>query len=194
MEGNIHMAMSPQKLSSGEQRRPFLRLRPVRLQEFSPEGLQREIQQRRDESRQMEDHYKRQVTGAFWRYASGVHRATGSHSALLPPFTREEIEAMPTQEMRSLSPKTTDKIPAYHEPCSDEFSIEDLRIPLEIQSKLNTSIQEHGGRYPNAIRLNPFVIELLKLMHECEAGRYKGLIPLVADPELALDGVGIQYL
>lgn len=188
------MALSPQRLSSSEQRRPFLRLRPVRLQEFTPEGFQQEIQQRRDESRLMENHYKLQVTGAFWRYASGVHRATGSHSALLPPFTREEIESMPTQEMRTITPKTTDKIPAYHEPCSDEFSIEDLRIPLEIQSKLNTSIQEHGGRYPNAIRLNPFVIELLKLMHECEAGRYKGLIPLVPDPELALDGVGIQYL
>lgn len=188
------MAMSSQKFSSGEQRRPFQRLRPVRLQEFSADEFNQKIDQRRRASELMENHYKEQVTDAFWRYVSGVHSATGSHSALLPPFTREEIEAMPTQQMRTLTPKTTDKIPAYHEPCSDEFSIEDLRIPLEIQSKLNTSIQEHGGRYPNAIRLNPFVIELLKLMHECEAGRYKGLIPLVPDAELALDGVGIQYL
>lgn len=183
-------------MSSRQPSRPFLRLRPVRL--ITADEFKQKIDQRRRESLVNELNYRRQVTGKFWSYASGVHRATGSHSALLPPFTLDELSSLPTQEMNAVGARTTDKIAAYHEPCSDEFSIEDLRIPLEIQEKLEISMQEHGGRYPNVIRLNPFIIELLKLMHECNIDkkgipRYKGLIPLEPDSKLILNDAGIDY-
>lgn len=187
--GEILMALSPQKLSSGKQQRPFLRLRPTRLLTFE------ELEQRRTEAEQRENHYKRQVTGAYWRFVSGVHQSTGSYVPQPPPYTSDDIALQPTLQMRATGPmpKVTDKLPAYHEPCSDSFDVSSLQLPISLKTLIQASIQEHGRR-PDALRLNPVVVMMLSMMDECADGRYKGVIPLVPDPELDSNTIGIDYL
>jgi hypothetical protein len=151
------------------------------------------LNEQRREIRQMQDgEYRRQCTGAYWRYASGIYSATGEATNLPPQFS---IDQQPTQQlqMQTQAPRTTDKLAAYHEPCSDSFDIRSLALPLSLYDLLQSSIQAHA-RIPDAIRLNPFTVQLLKITEECCDGRYRGLIPLVADPQLDANTIGIDYL
>jgi hypothetical protein len=186
--------MSPEHSNAFGQRRA---LRPVKL--INAGELNRKIDQRRRQSEHMENTFRRQCTGAYWRYASGIYSATGEPTSLHPqtysqPGWNMDITTQPTQQLGSApTPKITDKLPAYHEPCSDSFDIRSLQIPISLEALLHTSIQEHA-RIPDGIRMNPAVITLLKMMDECCDGRYKGLIPLVPDPELDANSIGIDYL
>lgn len=173
-------------------------LRRVNLVALSPE-LQKKFalnEQRREISQMLDGEYRRQCTGAYWRYASGIYSATGEATNLPPQFTPcTGIDQQPTQQlhMETQAPRTTDKLAAYHEPCSDSFDIRSLTLPLSLYDLLQSSIQEHA-RIPDAIRLNPAIIQLLMITDECCDGRYRGLIPLVPDPQLDANTIGIDYL
>jgi hypothetical protein len=172
--------------------------RRVNLVALSPE-LQKQLaynDQRRKNSAMEDIEYRRQCTGAYWRYASGIYSATGEATNLPPQFTPcTGIDQQPTQQLQTetQAPRTTDKLAAYHEPCSDSFDIRSLALPLSLYDLLQSSIQAHA-RIPDAIRLNPFTVQLLKITEECCDGRYRGLIPLVADPQLDANTIGIDYL
>ena len=68
-----------------------------------------------------------------------------------------------------------------------------IRACAWIDDLLQSSIQAHA-RVPDAIRLNPFTVQLLKITEDCCDGRYRGLIPLVPDPQLDANTIGIDYL
>lgn len=164
----------------------------------TPEQFQQMVKQRRDESNMQEDDYRRQCTGAYWRYASGVHRATGSHTPLDPPFilTDEPIDVayLPTQRLSDPAlnrAKTTDKLAEYHDPCSDSLDISAIQLSNSLKPHILASMHEHGGRVPCGIHLHP--LTLLTLAKACPDGRYAGIIPLFPDIEVPVDKMRIEY-
>lgn len=181
------------------------RIRSVKL--VNVEQVREKFDQRKRISQHMEDRYRQQCTGAYWRYVSGIHEACNSASAAIlnPPFAYDpdDIALQPTQQVRATGPvpRITDRLAQYHEPCSDAIDVRSLQLPACIDALLETSIQEHA-RIPDGIRMNPVVVQLLRLLDCCHVhqGRngeyvlYRGLIQLVPDPELDANTIGIDYL
>lgn len=172
----------------------MLRFRSARL--ISVDEFREKIDQRRRNLEDREDQYKRQCTGAYWSYARGILQSTGEHTPLDPPFliTSQPIEDQPTQRLDDLlysRPKITDKLAAYHEPCSDSLDISAIKLSNAIKPLILASMQEHGGRVPKEIHLHP--LTLLTLASACPDGRYAGIIPLFPDMDVPVNKMRIEY-
>lgn len=170
------------------------RFRSTRL--ISADEFREKIEQRRRDSEDREKRFKTQCTGAYWSYTNGIFQSTGEHAPLDPPFvlTDQPIEEQPTQRLGDpvLSrPKTTEKLAAYHEPCSDSIDISAIQLSNSLKPLILASMQEHGGRLPCEIHLHP--LTLLTLASACPDGRYAGIIPLFPDMQLPVNKMHIEY-
>lgn len=170
------------------------RFRSTRL--ISADEFREKITQRRRDLEDREKDYQRRCTGAYWSYASGVQRATGEYAQLDPPFMLidQPIEEQPTQRLGDPAfnrPKTTEKLAAYHEPCSDSIDISAIQLSNSLKPLILASMQEHGGRLPCEIHLHP--LTLLTLASACPDGRYAGIIPLFPDMQLPVNKMHIEY-